>query len=120
MDGPIIYAGNADEPALILGAAGSIVEGKFRLQVRRVNRSSWLSEESIGIKIYAATAADIDIVEASRFTIGVQCMGSGRGFAYNRLTLGSFYDNKIAIDLTNESYQGSFGWCNENLLIGGR
>jgi hypothetical protein len=124
MESPILYAGTANEPGLHIGGAVSdravVFNRRYRLRIKRTSTSDWMSEDSIGIRLVNSDTCEIDIVEARQFTIGVQCLGAGQGFSYNRVNLGYIIDNKIAVDLTNISVDGNIGWCNENVFTGGR
>jgi hypothetical protein len=117
MDAPIIYHGTDEEPALVVGEAG--VASMFvtlKLNVKRNTISDWTSENNIGIFLYNCNTCKIDIVQAYGFTIGVQCIGDGQGFAYNTTRLGYIISNKYGVDLNNDNS----GWCNENYFYGGR
>jgi hypothetical protein len=117
MDAPLIYTGAGEEAALIVGSAGAVnALVHLKLRVRRATQSTWLNEDNIGIKLFNLNAAYVQIVEASNFTIGVQCIGSAHGFAYNQTVLAYIVNNKYGVDLTNETA----GWCCENLYEGGR
>lgn len=117
MESPIVYFGNSDVPALIVGqtlVANYNVD--MRIRVRRNTQSDWLSESNIGVKIFNANTCNIDLAEVRNFTIGSQLFGSGTGFSYNTLRLGYIVNNKYGLDLSNEAS----GWCNQNTYYGGR
>ena len=116
MDSPLIYAGVANEPCLVIGETGVSNRVELKIRVTKKVQSDWSNEDCIGVKIFNADTSKIDIKYATKFTIGVQFIGSGKGFAYNETRLGFLYDNKISLDCTNELN----GWCNENSYYGGR
>jgi hypothetical protein len=117
MEAPLIYTGSSDVPIMTIGKSGTTFINKvLKLDVSRLNQSSWDSEENIGVKIINLNTSKIKVINSSKSTIGVQFMGSAQGFAYNRVELGRLYDNRIAIDLTNELT----GWVNENAYYDGR
>lgn len=117
MDATIWYKGTANDTCLTIGdAAGDVNARTLKLSVRRNTTSNWLSESSIGIKLVNLNQCDVQIVHATDFTIGVQLIGDGRGFAYNNIRLQRINNNKIGLDLTSTTG----GWCNENLFLGGR
>lgn len=117
MKSPIIYDGIENIPALVIGTSSSIILMKnIEVMVTRKNQSLWDNENCIGVKIFNANTSTIKVIQASKFTIGVQAIGSGNGFAYNHIDLGYIYDNKISLDVTNEGN----GWVNENTWNDGR
>lgn len=117
MEAPINYGGTSDEVCITVGASGAVnTQVYLKLRANRNVVSSWLSENSIGIRIYNANTLSVEIAQAQGFTIGVQMMGSGTGVSYNNFYLGYLINNKYAVDLNNELA----GWCNENNFFGGR
>lgn len=116
MESPLTYTGLSNEPALVIGQSNVPNFVQLKLWVIRENISDWVNENCIGIKIYNSTTQNINIIESTNFTIGVELIGDGRGFAYNTITLGELTNNKISLLLNNSNS----GWCNENLFIGGR
>lgn len=115
MDSPLIFNGSGI--ALTIGANNTNNSNRtFKLNVVRKIQSDWTSENEIGIKIFNLYQSYVDIVQALRFTIGVQLMADGTGFSYNKFNLRCIVDNKIGVDCTNANE----GWCNENLYTGGR
>lgn len=121
MDEPLVYTGATEEPCLVIGSEGNVTfKPTLIIRVTRKIQSDWLSENNIGVVVYNANTANIYIAEASNFTIGFQAMGSSAGFAYNTVKLGYLINNKIPVDLTNETSVGGVGWCNENSFDGGR
>jgi hypothetical protein len=117
MEAPIVYAGTSNEAALVVGAASEYNLGvNLKLNVQRNTTADWTSEDSIGIKIFNANACNIEIVQAKGYTLGLQCIGDGQGFAYNAISLFEISDNKIGLDLNS----ANSGWCNENLFTNGK
>jgi hypothetical protein len=119
MDGSILYAGTGI--ALTIGANADVnyyrrIQG---LWVTRATNSGWTDEADIGVKLINCHACDISTRYISDFTIGMQCMGHGHGFAYNNVRLGKFADNKWGLDLDNENESSTVGWTNQNTWIGG-
>jgi len=90
----------------------------YNLRVRKMVLSDWTTELSIGIKLINAETCII-FVDVVGFTIGMQCMGSGNGWAHNVCTNGRFIDNKFHLDLTNETGVLN-GFCNQNTFFAGR
>ncbi len=129
MDAPIEINSQADEAALVIGDGNVTRNCNYKLQVVRLSQADWDNdpdEENVGIKIINAIDCQINVVKAWCFTIGLQCMGSGNGFAWNEVYLGDLACNKVGLDLTNENpvsddpNDPNRGWVNENLFIGGR
>lgn len=117
MDGTLSYTGSAAVPCLSIGSAGVYISNvQLALRATRATPSDWTDEGSIAIKLINIYQSDINILSAQRHTIGLQCIGDTKGFAYNTVKLFLIYENKIGVDLTN----ANSGWCNENLFIGGR
>lgn len=117
MDGTLTYIGALYEPCIIIGASGvSNAAVNIKIRVARDVQADWMSEACIGALIYNCSISNIHIELASKFTIGVQFMGSAAGFGYNNVTLGYLSNNKIGLDVNNELG----GWANENVYINGR
>ena len=117
MDAPLVYTGNSDEPCLVIGRPGAAIDHKrLRVDVVRRKLSGWSDEGNVGVRIYNANTCDIQVDQASRFTIGVQCMGDRGGFSYNEVRLFYIMTNHIGLDLNNDHG----GWTNENTFYGGR
>ena len=120
MDGRLTYTGVANEPAIVIGGVGGIISGRDHvINVDRQTQSDWSSEDCIGVKLVNHNSSNIRIVNANKFTIGVQCLGDSGGFAYNNITLGVVNSNKYGVDCTNADTTG-VGWCNENIFTNGR
>lgn len=120
MDGPILYTGGNNVTTLTVGSIGvNNAAVVLKLNVTRSVLSDWTNESSIAIKLLCANQCQITIICASNHTIGLQCIGDSKGFAYNNVLLGFVYDNKIQIDCTSMD-TNAVGWCNENIFIGGR
>lgn len=121
IDAPILFTGDNESAALTIGDSGAVNQQlRHRLNIINDTISDWSSEESVGIRLYNANACHIDVVQVEGFTIGVQCIGAGQGFMYNQTRLGSLLNNKIGLDLTNETANGKIGCTNENLFLNGR
>ena len=120
MDGMIIYDGSG--ACMVIGEEDLANNGvEMKLNVMKKTRSDWTDMSVVGIRLINATTCDIDIIEATNFTVGVECIGIGKGFAYNTIRLGRLRDNYLAMDFTNEtSTTNQKGWCNENYILGGR
>jgi hypothetical protein len=117
MDGTIYYDNASDLSVLTIGNSKSDSNNcRYRLSVKASHYSDWSNENNIGIRIVNANQCDITIVNAAGFTIGVQCAGDGRGFAYNYLHMMTIGNNRYQLDL----HAMNKGWVNENLWIGGR
>lgn len=116
MNAPMIYFGSENEACLIIGETNvSNVFVNLKLYVKRNTYSDWTSENNIGIVLINTALSNVEIVRASNFTIGVQCLGSYQGFTLNQLALGRFENNKYGLDLNNEHG----GYVNENLFTNG-
>ena len=117
MDSTLTYTGTLDDtPFLTIGDSTVNLGVRLRLNVVRNTQSAWTSEESIGIKLLNCNACNIEIVLVNKFTIGVQCVGSAAGWAYNNVVLGTIQNNKFGIECNSIVS----GWVNENLFSGGR
>jgi hypothetical protein len=116
---PLTYTGTGEVALLTIGTAGST---NYRLRhiinVVRATQSDWTNEANIGCVLLNNHTSNIDIEQASNFTIGVQGIGSGTGFVYNNVTPRFMVSNKVGFDLTNETH-GGIGWCNDNRVYGG-
>lgn len=112
MESDVLYVGNSNITILTIGNSSNRSEDcYYKLRVKRNTQSDWLSESNIGIKLINFYRCKIDLVKSQGFTIGAKLLGSTSiGFVYNNFNLGYIYNNKIGIDLDNESS----GWCNEN------
>jgi len=122
MHSPLIYTGNLNVPLLVIGESGKgLPLADLKINVRRKDLSDWTSEESIGVTVINANTSTIQIINASRFTIGARFIGIGAGFVYNSIFLTNLFENKIHLDLTNKSsVANDIGWCNENIFMGGK
>ncbi|MCM3110689.1 glycoside hydrolase family 55 protein [Lederbergia lenta] len=120
MESPIIL--DADGvPAMVIGQKDMVnYAKKLKLNVRKAAVSGWEDESETGIQLINNNDTEIIIPEARGFTKGVELLGAGEGFSYCKIYLGSLINNKIALDLLNESFDSLIGWCNENLFYGGR
>lgn len=116
MDSNLLYDGDNDRTALIIGSDDSTTSLKHKIRVVNNNYSDWTNSDCVGIEIKNYYYSDINIILCNGFTIGVKCEGTGKGFVYNIIRLGAIVNNNIAIVLTTESN----GWVNENIFIGGR
>lgn len=117
MRSAIVYCGAGGEAALTVGSSTWQKQRWFRIMVRKNTISSWSSETDLGVVLRNFYASTFEIVQADNFTIGLTCIGdNNNGFSYNHVTLGTILDNKICVDLTNDTG----GWCNENDFYGGR
>ena len=120
MHAPIVSS-VVGKPALVIGAPVATYpvdrshRATMKLKVRRATMSSWTNEEEVGIRLYNCYYNTIFADEASMFTIGIQCMADGGGWAYNKVHLGIMDDNKIGLDLVSLRV----GWVNENSFYGG-
>ena len=121
MEASIIYYGTSNIAVLTVGETNvANIAKKLKLSASRSVISDWTSEDNISIKLYNNNTADIEIINATNSTIGVQCIGSGQGFAYNEVRLFNVLNNMFQVDLTNENTGYGIGWCNENNFYGGK
>ncbi|MEK4621807.1 MULTISPECIES: pectate lyase family protein [Priestia] len=119
MEGPLIYVGNENVPALIIGSGGGETNSNIELYLQVIRRtlSDWSSESCIGIQFLNLNESQVFIKQVRKFTIGVQFVGENKkGNAYNNIILGSLNGNKIALELV--ARYG--GWTNENSFFNGR
>lgn len=120
MDGPLII----DAPNIVGLTIGRTQAVNFvtrhQIQVIRATQSSWLSEQSIGVKFINANSCDILIQMAKNNTIGAQFIGSGALCGYNNVRLGLINNNKYGLDLTSLTVAGVIGVTNQNTFYGGR
>jgi len=117
----LLYTGTAEETALTIGEPG--VNNRhvslMGLSVERDTYSDWSNNANIGISIINAVGCDINIALAAGFTIGVKCLGHGKGWVHNNTQLGRILYNKYGLMLSNDTYAGAYGWCNDNRFYGG-
>jgi hypothetical protein len=119
MYGPLLFSGSDSSPCLVIGTPGqSNPDLSHRLVVHKIAVSDWQDEGSVGVTLLNAFTSRIEAREIFGFTIGLACVGSGKGFAANQVELGRLQNNHIGLDLTNESVV-TYGWCNENLFLNG-
>ncbi len=117
MRSPIVYCGAGGEDALVVGSSVAQSRRTHRIMVRRNVLTSWASELDRGVVLRNHYSSTFEIVQADFFTVGVTCIGdNGIGFSYNDVHIKQIVDNKVALDLTNDTA----GWCNENSFHGGR
>lgn len=116
MDGRISYVASSGTALTIGESANPNINAELKLNVIKASLSSWL-DNTVGIKLINTYSSVINIVEASQFQEGVQCVGDTAGFVYNNVTLGAIRNNKVGLRLTTG---GGAGWCNENNFFGGR
>jgi len=91
---------------------------KHTIDVVKLVQSDWLSEGSIGFRATNFISSNLNIRRAQGFTIGLQLMGDGAsaGSAFNEITLGRLYNNKIGVDFKTSAANS---YVNENTLYGG-
>ncbi|SFF25328.1 hypothetical protein SAMN04487969_12072 [Paenibacillus algorifonticola] len=121
---PLIYTGTAYVPFLTLGEESTVTGAEYSgLNVRRSKLVDWSKDKShkaIGIRIINANNSGIHIQRAENFSIGVETIGIGTGFAYNDIRLGKITSNQIGLKVTNKRNKAKVsGWNNENLYTGG-
>ena len=85
-------------------------------QVWRVKGLNALNTGSVGIEFVNLNNCLIRIDNANYFEKGIILVGDGRGFQNNIISLGGFTNTVYGVTMTNRNS----GWCNDNLLIGGR
>lgn len=91
---------------------------KHTIDVVKLVQSDWLSEGSIGFRATNFISSNLNVRRAQGFTIGLQLMGDGAsaGSAFNEITLGRLYNNKIGVDFKTSAANS---YVNENTLYGG-
>lgn len=118
MNTGMVYSGDKTLSALKIGIEGQTNSRlNHKLDVRSAPSTDWSIPTCIGIEIinsYESTGIMID--RANGFTEGVRLIGDGAGVVYNKIFLGQLQNNKIALKMTNRNS----GWCNENIVFGGR
>lgn len=116
--GLIHYGGTNTKPALVIGEDGEVIfSADLNIAITNDNQSDWTDASCVGVRlINLNSCSNVNIQEATNFTIGVQCYGLNAGFSYNNLFLGSLLNNQYGVDL----FPGGTGWTNENTLTGGR
>ena len=121
MESPLLFDVDNNTPGLVIGD-GRVTpyNNTYIIKIQKIELSDWYNENCVGVKLVNCNNCNIRIDQADDFTIGVQCIGSGGGFAYNNVELIGIRSNKIGLDLTNETANDKIGWCNENLFLGGR
>lgn len=127
MDADLVHDGTQSTKGLVIGTNGSGANSsvKLRLRVSRENTSDWTDEGSIGIQlistegsqIFASVGSLLDGTAGNGFTIGLQTIGDGTGFVNNAVTCGRFGNNKIAIDLTSRTTNGTHTGSNGEATV---
>jgi len=113
MNAAIIHDGTESSRGMLVGTAFVRNEGiKMTILMERAGISDWTDEGSTGIKIINAETCDIFaevsiLQRTGGFTVGLQCMGSGNGFVNSSVRLGHIGNNRIGVDLTSETVNGS-------------
>jgi len=126
MDSPIVHTGDQTTKGLVVGKAGvgtGFLNLNLRLTRAEGDTTDWTDESSTGIQLINLNTCDVwvDLGQLDGgFTIGLECLGLGTGFSNNILRLGAMRNNKITVKLNNQQVSSVFGFCNENLFIGGR
>ena len=92
------------------------VRVRHRIAVSRQTASDWSSEDCIGVKIDDIRASDVEIIRASKFTIGAQVYATNSVLS-NKFTLGMLYSNKVALDINDIGTGGKS--VNDNKFYGG-
>lgn len=119
MQGVLTYAGPAGRAALVLGDGGAARNANKQylgLRVQRATLSTWTDEADVGIRIINSDSCFIEVLQAERFTIGVQTVGDGRGFEDSWLLLGRIVDNRYGLDVRTLQVGG---WNNAIRYFGG-
>lgn len=117
--GLISYAGPAGRAALVVGDGGTTANRCRRylgLRVERATLATWLDEADVGIRLRNMDSCVIEVLQAERFTIGVQTFGDGRGFEDSTLILGRLVDNRYQLDIRTNLVGA---WNNSVRYIGG-
>jgi hypothetical protein len=117
--GLISYNGPAGRAALVVGDGGTAANRCRRylgLRVERATLATWLDEQDVGIRLRNMDSCLIEVLQAERFTIGVQTFGDGRGFEDSTLILGRLVDNRYHLDVRTNL---STAWNNSVRYIGG-
>lgn len=117
MRSPIVYAGPTGRAALLIGGTTAQRMAVHTLRVKRNALTTWTDELDAGIVIRNQYSGIFNVLQADNFTVGVTFLGdTSNGFSYNKVYFGQLVDNKITVDLSNDTS----GWCNENQFYGGR
>ncbi|MFC0407874.1 glycosyl hydrolase family 28-related protein [Roseomonas elaeocarpi] len=120
MRGTIVYDATDNVPALTIGDDGTAKNGQRLLEGLRVVRktiSDWSSEGSMGLLLRNLDGCYVEIRQVEGFTIGVRCLGDGRGFQENLIFLGRIVNNRIGVDLRTNT---ASGWNTSNRFHGGQ
>lgn len=89
-------------------------------ELRVIRAATTSTAGNIGIQLINCVSSDISIFQADKFYWGIQFLGQGDGFAWNKITIGYIADNDNAdLVLVNEDVNGDHGWVNKNLVLGG-
>lgn len=124
MRGTILYAGPAGQAALTIGDGGTarnankILTG---LAVLRATQSDWSGEGDIGILLRNLDASQVEIREATGFTIGIRTLGDARGFEDTTLHLGRIVNNRIGLDIrcaTAQAWNTSVRYYGGHFAVG--
>lgn len=113
------YAGTGTAVSVGSKTAGSVTFRRTFNLPRVINTSrgttGW-DGTSIGVKAYNLNDCTMTVPFIQDFEYGLVLMGNDAGFAYNKITLGTLWENhkQQVLDCTN------LGYINENKFYGGR
>lgn len=120
-DGTLVYNGPQNRAAVVIGSADyASTRTEHKVAVQSEDQSDWSDGDYIGVQLINHSNSQFNITAAIGFTVGLQCLGQGKGFAYNEVHLGILQSNQVGLDCANVTYEGDNGWCNENLFHAGR
>ena len=110
------YTGNGD--CLVVGSPTAITQRRMFILPRVVKqgRTNLWDGTSRGIVLYNLFECDVWFQHIQDFEYGLYCMGNNQGFSYNRIYMGTLWENHVqqVLDCTNT------GYINENTFYKGR
>lgn len=119
--GSLIISNTTDRPGIIIGTyyrdsnIDTMRNREYSIRIQRGTYSDWSDTNSIGVKVVNLQYQKVRILQASRFTIGINTVGYNAGTGYVHYDLGIIDNNLIGV---KGSIVGT-GWNNENQWFGG-
>lgn len=116
-EGRLRYDGVKNKSAIVIGYPSvRSFNTNIKVSLSTLRDSTWEDPEFVGVRTYNNTVSSIEVTLIDGFYKGLECLGDGAGFAYNKIFLQTLNSNKygIYLDYLND------GWCNENTFYNGR
>jgi hypothetical protein len=118
-DGARIYVSDTtNKTYVVLGRYGGVTYEKLYRLPKIIQSTHDVGNwgRCIAVKAVNLKGCEINMPYVGYFSKGFYLIGYNNGSVYNRITIGTFYDNKVGI-----TYWGKgTGWVNDNIAIGGQ